>query len=81
MVAMNKVFSYQGSLPIKDDRVEEVIKDQSNATEANKLPFDQAEAEAACWQMINEQSGMYNCSKYSKRSFMRLTNLNISIQL
>lgn len=68
MLAMNKVFSYQGSLPIKDDRAEEVTKDQSNATEATKLPFNQAEAEAACWKMINEQSGTYNHSNYRLRS-------------
>lgn len=55
----NKVFNYQGSLPIRDDRVEEVIKNQANDTGVTtNLPFDQGEAEAACWKMINEQSGM-----------------------
>lgn len=58
LTALNKVFNYQGSLPIKDDRTGEVIKNQDNQTEVTtELPFDQAQAEAACWMLINERSG------------------------
>lgn len=46
----NKVFNYQGSMPIKD----ETTGNNSNKTEP---PAELADAESACWQMINEQSG------------------------
>lgn len=59
-VMLNKVFNYQGSLPIKDDRTEEVIKTEVNSTELSvDSAADLAAAEAACWKLLNEQSGMY----------------------
>lgn len=57
---MTKVFNYQGSLPIKDERTGELIKQDSNETEAIEKPLtDQelSEAEAACWKLINGGSG------------------------
>ena len=54
---LSKVFNYQGMLSIKDDRTGEIIKADGNQTEPVTAPEDLAEAEAACWNMINEQSG------------------------
>lgn len=58
--AMSKVFNYQGMLLIKDDRTGEIIKADGNQTESATVPPELAEAEAACWNMINEQSGEYH---------------------
>lgn len=59
-VMLNKVFNYQGSMPIKDDRAEEVIRPEVNSTELSiDSAADLEAAEAACWKLLNEQSGMY----------------------
>lgn len=52
-----KVFNYQGVLPIKDDRTGAILTELKNETTAVETSNDTSAAEAACWQMINEQSG------------------------
>lgn len=54
----NKVFNYQGEMPIKDENTGQLIKNDSNST--TESPSELADAEAACWQLINEQTGK-NC--------------------
>lgn len=57
---INKVFNYQGDLPIKDENTGQTIKSNSNGTSTNtELPLELADAEAACWQLINEQTSKY----------------------
>lgn len=55
-VLLNKVFNYQGDLPIKDENTGQTIKNDSNSTNTEPPP-ELADVEAACWQLINEQTG------------------------
>lgn len=53
-----KVFNYEGSLPIKDDRTGEVIKEDDTIPMSDTSPSsNQTIDEAACWNLIVEQSG------------------------
>lgn len=55
-----KVFKYQGDLPIKDDRTGGLVNENGNPTNETiegMTEQEQSEAEAACWKLINEQSG------------------------
>lgn len=54
-MVLNKVFNYQGPMPIKDDKTGEVILGKNQT--AIRPPAELAAAEAACWKLINEQSG------------------------
>lgn len=57
---MKKVFTYQGQMPIKDEKVDATMKSIINTTEVVVTPPSElSEAEAACWKLINEQSGKY----------------------
>lgn len=52
-----KVFNYQGALPpIKDDRTGEIIRSDSNETDATTLSGDDGEA---CWNLIVERSSKF----------------------
>lgn len=53
----SKVFNYQGEMPIKDENTGQLIKNDSNST--TETPSELEDAEAACWQLINEQTGKY----------------------
>jgi len=58
LLVRDKVFNYLGALPIKDDRTGQLVQNDLNDTEIQAKPeSDQAEAEAACWRLINEKSG------------------------
>lgn len=55
----NKVFDYQGSMPIKDDRVGDWNASAAVTGQASTQmkPEDQKAAELACWKLISEESG------------------------
>lgn len=57
---MTKVFNYLGAMPIRDDRTGEIIKGEPGELESKTpiiTPGSHSKAEAACWRLINEQSG------------------------
>lgn len=56
---LSKVFTYQGSLPIKDDLTGAIIHEENNDTATSTSLNETAVAEAACWDLVNEQSGNY----------------------
>lgn len=68
-----KVFTYQGLMPIKDDR--QTISKPLNINESNATTSaDTSEAEAVCWKLINEQSGRYKTGSFSQK-LVNLVNL------
>lgn len=70
---LTKVFNYQGSMPIKDDRTGQVIKSDANDTDLIEPPANQAN-EAACWNLIVEQSGKFDELKTNSPEMTRSLN-------
>lgn len=57
-ISLNKIFKYQGALPIKDDITGLMVKENVTAEEIVLAgDKDIAAAEAACWKLIVEESG------------------------